>query len=88
MLWLVGWTVGCVFLTRMVIRQPNLFNILFAAPFWASWLFVFFFMIKTFFQQDELLLDREGAPICGKCSSGSRRAWCRWPKYDRSINTP
>jgi hypothetical protein len=61
LLWLIGWTVGCVFLAGWVIRGPQLFNVLFAVPFWASWFFVFFMMLKSFFQREELLLDREGA---------------------------
>ena len=61
LLWLTGWTVGCVFLAGMVIRDPQLFYLLFAVPFWASWFFVFFMMLKSFFQREELLLDRNGA---------------------------
>ena len=38
-LWLTGWTVGCVFLVGLVIREPQLFHFLFAVPFWASWFF-------------------------------------------------
>jgi hypothetical protein len=60
-LWLIAWTVGCVFLARMVIHEPRLFNILFAVPFWASWIFVFAIMLKTFFQRDHFLLDRDAA---------------------------
>lgn len=60
LLWLIGWTVGCVFLAGMVIRDPKLFHFLFAIPFWTSWIFVFCMLLKSFFQREELLLDREG----------------------------
>lgn len=40
LLWLTGWTVGCVFLAGMVINDPSIGSIAFAIPFWASWLFV------------------------------------------------
>jgi hypothetical protein len=61
LLWLTGWTVGCVFLAGLVIQQPQLFNLMFAVPFWASWLFVFAMVAKSFFQHEEMLLDRTGA---------------------------
>jgi hypothetical protein len=60
-LWLVGWTVGCVFLAGMVIREPRLFNFLFAIPFWVSWVFVFFLLIHMFFGREEFVLDHQGA---------------------------
>lgn len=60
LLWLVGWTVGCVFLAGMVRKDPKLFNILFAVPFWASWIFVFFLVLKSFFQRDQLILSADG----------------------------
>lgn len=60
-LWLIGWTVGCVFLAVQVIREPKLFHILFGIPFWASWLFVFGLILKMFFQRDTLRLDHSGA---------------------------
>lgn len=60
-LWLIGWTIGCVFLTVQAIREPKLFHILFGIPSWASWLFVFGLILKMFFQRDALRLDRDGA---------------------------
>ncbi len=60
-LWLIGWTVGCVFLAGMVIRDPKLLHFLFAVPFWASWVFVFALVLRSFFQREQFLLDREGA---------------------------
>ncbi len=50
----------------MVIRDPQLATIAFAIPFWASWFFVFFLILKLFFQRDELLLDRAGAVFVRK----------------------
>jgi len=39
-LWLTGWTVGCVFLLGMVLEDLSIGTIAFALPFWASWIFV------------------------------------------------
>lgn len=58
--WLIGWTVGCVFLTGLVIREPKLFNFLFAVPFWASWLFVFARLIQILFQREEFAIGPQG----------------------------
>ena len=66
LLWLIGWTVGCVFLAGMVLKDPKPFNFLFAIPFWVSWIFVFCLLLKMFFQREELLLDREGAAYVQK----------------------
>ncbi|MBN1908134.1 MAG: hypothetical protein JW818_00210 [Pirellulales bacterium] len=59
--WLIGWTVGCVFLAGLVIRDPNVFHILFALPFWASWVFVFCQILYTTFGREYFMLDRRGA---------------------------
>jgi hypothetical protein len=72
MLWLIGWTVGCVFLARTVINDPQLFHFMFAVPFWASWIFVFCQVLKSFTQSEEFTLNSDGAsyirsvifPIC------------------------
>ena len=61
LLWLTGWTVGCVALAGMVINDPKIFHFLFAIPFWASWVFVFFMMMRSFFGREYFLLDRGGA---------------------------
>ena len=61
LLWLTGWTVGCVLIFLRVIEEPIFPNILFGVPFWASWFFVFFLLIKSFFQVEEFLLDSSGA---------------------------
>ena len=60
-LWLTGWTVGCVFLAGAVLRAQQLFLLVFAVPFWASWFFVFFLLLKMFFQREHFVLDRGGA---------------------------
>ncbi len=60
-LWLVAWTVGCVALVGMVIREPRLFSFLFAIPFWASWFFVFFTLVYMFFGREQFVLDHGGA---------------------------
>jgi hypothetical protein len=47
LLWLIGWTVGCVFLAGMVSKDPTLFHIAFAVPFWAAWIFVFSMVVRS-----------------------------------------
>lgn len=60
-LWLIGWTVGCVFLVGLAIKEPKLMTVLFAVPFWASWIFVFCLVLKMFMQFEEFALDAQGA---------------------------
>lgn len=61
LLWLIGWTVGCIFLAGNVIRDPTVFNLLFAIPFWASWVFVFCMVLKMFCQREQFTLSADGA---------------------------
>jgi hypothetical protein len=58
-IWLAGWTVGCVFLAHEVIVKPQLFTILFGIPFWASWFFVAGLAVKKTFQVDTLVVGSE-----------------------------
>jgi len=60
LLWLTGWTVGCVLLAEMVIRDPKLFHVLFAVPFWAAWFFVFAMLVNGLFRLERLMLNRDG----------------------------
>jgi hypothetical protein len=60
LLWLIGWTVGCVFLAGMVLNDPTLFHLAFAIPFWAAWLFVAFMVLKSFCQRDRLIVSVDG----------------------------
>ena len=62
-LWLSGWTVGCIFLFGMVMADPKIFNFLFAVPFWASWIFVFCILLNSFLRIESFSLDRNGASI-------------------------
>lgn len=57
LLWLVGWTVGCVLLFALVLNQPALGTFLFALPFWASWLCVASLLTWKLFGKDTLFLD-------------------------------
>ncbi len=61
LLWLIGWTVGCVFLVREVLRGPDLFTVLFALPFFAAWLFVFAMVAHAFLGRERLVLGPQGA---------------------------
>jgi hypothetical protein len=56
LLWLIGWTVGCVFLLGMAIKDPAIGNVLFAVPFWAAWFAVAIFLVWIWFGKETLLL--------------------------------
>jgi hypothetical protein len=59
-LWLIGWTVGCVFLLGLVLTEPTLMHLAFAIPFWASWIFVFCWVMNSFFRREYFELGPEG----------------------------
>jgi hypothetical protein len=59
-LWLIGWTVGCVFLLGLVLTEPTLLHLAFAIPFWASWIFVFCWVMNSFFRKEYFELGPEG----------------------------
>ena len=61
LLWLIGWTVGCVFLTHQVIHEPSIGMFAFAIPFWASWLAVAAFLVWILFGKETLLLRPDKA---------------------------
>ncbi len=58
--WLIGWTVGCVWLTGAVIQKPGVVMVLFAIPFWAAWVFTFCVMLNNFFRIERFELGPEG----------------------------
>lgn len=58
--WLSGWTIGCVFLAVAVVTKPEPFMMLFAVPFWASWLFVAALLSAMLFQREDIVLDSDG----------------------------
>lgn len=60
LLWLTGWTVGCVFLVGVVAKDPKIQNLLFAVPFWASWIFVFCLVLTMFLQSERFAIDESG----------------------------
>ena len=60
LLWLTGWTVGCVFLVGVVAKDPKIQNLLFAVPFWASWIFVFCLVLTMFLQFERFAIDESG----------------------------
>ena len=57
LLWLIAWTVGCVFLLGMVIKEPTISNFMFGVPFWVSWLAVAGFLIWLWFGKETLLIN-------------------------------
>lgn len=61
LLWLIGWSVGCVFLAAELVNNPNISALLFAIPFWASWFFVAGLLAWMFFGKETLLLRPDAA---------------------------
>jgi hypothetical protein len=59
LLWLIMWTVGCVFLAGTIIADPSLGTIMFAVPFFAAWLAVATFLVWSFFGTETLLVRRD-----------------------------
>jgi hypothetical protein len=75
LLWLIGWTAGCVMLLGMVIQQPAVTNLMFAIPFWASWIFVFCLVMNSFFRIERFELGPEGVQfVCRVIVPIRRRA--------------
>ncbi|MFO0945000.1 MAG: hypothetical protein U1D30_03500 [Planctomycetota bacterium] len=61
MLWLTGWTVGCVFLLVEIVKEPAIGMLAFAIPFWASWLFVAGLIVWMLFGKETLVIGRDQA---------------------------
>lgn len=61
MLWLCGWTVGCVFMAVQLWNKPELMLFVFAVPFWASWFFAAGLLLTMFLTLEVLNLDEVGA---------------------------
>ncbi|HZV04980.1 MAG TPA: hypothetical protein VE999_07860 [Gemmataceae bacterium] len=59
-LWLTGWTGGCIMLIRQLIADPSVRNILFAVPFFASWIFVFGVILWMLSGVERVRLNAEG----------------------------
>jgi hypothetical protein len=59
-LWLTVWTAGCVSLAGQVAREPTLEHILFALPFWSSWLVVSSLLAWLFFGSESLRIGPDG----------------------------
>ena len=60
LLWLTGWTVACVFLVGAVAREPTPEHIIFALPFWSSWLFVTLSLAWLLFGSENLRIGPDG----------------------------
>jgi hypothetical protein len=63
LVWEIGWTVGCVFLVGLVVREPTWHNFLFAVPFWAAWFFVFAMLLNMFFGRERFSIGPDGAEL-------------------------
>ncbi|MCE9556995.1 MAG: hypothetical protein K8T91_26920 [Planctomycetes bacterium] len=74
-LWLTVWTVGCVVLALAVITQRQIGMLLFALPFWASWVFVAVILIWMLFGRETLEVDSRTVKIW-------RQAWIKYGKRE------
>lgn len=63
-LWLIGWTVGCVFLGIQAWNDPQLGTVLFGIPFWISWFVVAAFIIYNLTMHESFCLDQQGVTFC------------------------
>jgi hypothetical protein len=61
MVWLTGWTVGCVFLLGALLSKFSLVMLLFALPFLAAWLVVASILGGMIASRETLTLEEEGA---------------------------
>lgn len=59
-LWLIGWTVGCIFLAMQVWQDPQLGMVLFGIPFWVSWFFVAGLITYHVTVHESFCLDQQG----------------------------
>lgn len=59
LLWLTGWTVGCVVLVGVAFQDPSM--LLFATPFWAAWIAAACFLIWIYFGKEVLVLKSDKA---------------------------
>ncbi len=57
LLWLIGWTVCCVALLAKVLNAPAPWILVFALPFWTSWLFVASLIAWMLFSKETLYVD-------------------------------
>lgn len=61
--WLCGWTAGCLFLAYQIWTKPEVFLLVFAIPFWTSWLFVAGLLLSMLLRKEVLVLDETGAVL-------------------------
>ena len=59
LLWLTGWTVGCVGLIGAVFNDVSM--LLFAVPFWVSWIAVASFLVWIYFGREILVVKHDKA---------------------------
>ncbi|MEM0915931.1 MAG: hypothetical protein AAGK09_15150 [Planctomycetota bacterium] len=58
-LWLVGWSVGCVFILSAALNGQH-FLWLFGIPFWGAWVFVVASLLNTWFGREVVIADAQG----------------------------
>jgi hypothetical protein len=61
LLWLIAWTAGCAALIIHLLHDPSLGMLLFALPFWASWLFVAGLLAWMMFGREALIVGPAAA---------------------------
>jgi hypothetical protein len=61
--WMSGWTVACVFITSVALKDPELRNIAGAAVFWSGWCFGFVLLVSQFLGRERIVFDETGLVI-------------------------
>jgi hypothetical protein len=60
LLWLTGWTVGCVHLAVQALERTDPISIIIGCPFWSAWIIVACVVVYLLFGTEELRLDKDG----------------------------
>jgi hypothetical protein len=82
-LWLIGWTVGCVLLAGQALKGDLKF-ILFGIPFWASWFFVAATIIYTFFGRSWLQFTADGVTYRSSAIVPLKNRFVPWVEFRKA----
>src|SRR6185369_14133350 len=63
LVWMSGWTVGCVLITSVAMKDPKFVNIVGAAVFDTGWLFGFIMLVSQFLGREKITLSSDGLKI-------------------------
>lgn len=63
LVWMSGWTVGCVLITSVAMKDPKFVNVVGAAVFDTGWLFGFVMLVSQFLGREKITLSSDGLTI-------------------------